>query len=709
MGFPDSDSENGESPSTAITNSEHIQEDNKEVILLSSDNDSESSAQVSPLLHPSQSPTLTAQSKQQAQPARKRTVRGFTSSGSDTDYAPHKRRSRHEKFEYTALDRNNVKTEDGETSEPADISRVEMILRAAWKLADKIATASDPSFSQHVEQGDDREMDEDDSDFYEDYEYDANYLLGGEFEELSLLPRTERLDVNYKSRIDASYQASTRNALMYQTRILQERSKTDERLQRRSNSKRHVPKRVGRLELEFITNAVADTIKTLKPVDWEDIARHGLNKMQLAIIKSYQCATTFNYSSASVVDMAMKVDGSKVRIAIANVATQDEYNRAGNLVFCEVENQICKHMRGHEYPATGGLPSRTATVKDVKLSYSKNFMYSGSDDGKTKIWDADDGSLLHTIHDYENSHVNRLAVIEDSIYHEDVFASCSSHGGINIYKIDNEAGVEGQDNMTSGNDYQHGQIVFYDANASNGAGDIGFRSVCSKTVPRSVSCLSFSSSGQFLICGTSGRTLGEDDERGDGIVRVFQTKAAKEVQSVLTQHSDVNLVDFSPCENYIISCSHTNEIAVFDRRFLPPPKTYKPLHVFKHQDAENDESNVGITSALWWPTFRQGGLGCSSQVMIMSGGGDGCVRLWDVRRATEDAHVWSMDGRQGPVARLTASPNMEHLVIGADTGAVSIFTVDQGLVSQYENKPMRLYEGDREDQDEDSDNENNEL
>lgn len=39
---------------------------------------------------------------------------------------------------------------------------------------------------------------------------------------------------------------------------------------------------------------------------------------------------------------------SSVKLAIANVATQDAYNRPGNLVFCDLEGGFCKHMAGHE-------------------------------------------------------------------------------------------------------------------------------------------------------------------------------------------------------------------------------------------------------------------------------------------------------------------------------------------------------------------------
>lgn len=193
-----------------------------------------------------------------------------------------------------------------------------------------------------------------------------------------------------------------------------------------------------------------------------------------------------------------------------------------------------------------------------------------------------------------------------------------------------------------------------------------------------------------MVCGTSGRTSGEEDENGDGIIRIFDVKKTKEIQSAETRHEDVNLVDFSPCGNYVISCSHTNEITVFDRRFLPPKGEYRPLHVWRHSDPENGEQHVGITSAIWSPTFRQQGLCTSSQAMLMTGGGDGCVRLWDLRAATEDAHLWSMDGRVGPIARVAASPELEHIFVGGDTGAVNVYTIDQGIVSKYERESMHF-------------------
>ncbi|KAG0097368.1 hypothetical protein BGZ93_002900 [Podila epicladia] len=637
--------------------------------------------------------------------------------------------------------------------------------------------------------------------FDEDFDYDADYILGGEFEIPSGIAPQVCMDIDYQAKMDESYQASIGQVLLYQKQVKERLRRSRETHLRPA---RNTVQNITQDELEYITWRVQECTRRLEPVDWEIIAGEanreyrsyrpipveswqrafedmismygkkpnrvsdstqfgrltrlrelggrsggrsgGLSgardRMHLALLKSYQFATTFNFSSASVVDIAIKCDGPSVKLAIANVATQDAYNRPGNLVFCDLQGGFCKHMAGHESFDETESAYKTVTVNDVKLSYSKKFLYSGGDDGKAMVWDAETGKLLDQIGEWARAspahaadylrsdqdipvHVNRVAVVEDSIAHEDIFATCSSEGGINIYKVNEDgrvcmknrplaipgakrivsslafghghfwdilvAGVEGPIIGSSCNaDHQQGQIVFFDANYITKPTDLGFRQAGHKALPRSVSCLAFSASGEFVVCGTSGRTSGDEDENGDGIIRIFDVRNTKEIQSAVTRHEDVNLVDFSPCGNYVISCSHTNEITVFDRRFLPPKAEYRPLHVWRHPDPENGEQHVGITSAIWWPTFRQQGLCTSSQAMLMTGGGDGCVRLWDLRAATEDAHLWSMNGRVGPVARVAAAPELEHIFVGGDTGAVNVFTIDQGIVSQYEREPMHF-------------------
>ncbi|KAG0334197.1 hypothetical protein BG004_000520 [Podila humilis] len=412
--------------------------------------------------------------------------------------------------------------------------------------------------------GDDDDTTESNSDFFEeDYDYHDAYLLGGELELPPVPLQGDIIDVDYRKRMDESYLASRESSL---------------------------------------------------------------DQMQLSILNNHRLATSFNYSSGSVVDIA--------------------------------------------------IMTTTVTVKDVRVSYSNKFLYSGADDGKVIVWDADNGDLIERIDGHTRGPINRIAVSEEPLNNEDLFATCSS-GGVNdegrVCRTNRPLQV-GHNRCVSS--LAFGRGYFWDV-------------------------LVAAVEGNYVACGTSGRTCGSDDEKGDGIVHIYDVRTTLPFQQAMTRHEDVNLVDFSPCENYIISCSHTNETAVFDRRFLPNAKEYRPLHVFKHQDSESDELGAGITSALWWPTFNQRGLGLgtSSQAMLLTGGGDGCGRLWDLRRATEDAQVWAIDGKVGPLARMVGSPDLDHLVFGGDTGAVNIFTIDQGIVAKYSSRSMRLLDDDDMDRD----------
>ncbi|KAI1315602.1 hypothetical protein EDD11_000612 [Mortierella claussenii] len=608
----------------------------------------------------------------------------------------------------------------------------------------------------------------------EEYDYDADPLFEGELEISHQLREVTPIGISFVELINKSYHASRDRLLAYQQSMVHQGKKRALLTGHVRRPKISIPADFSAEEMETIFAQVTEYTKTLKPVDWGAVAnevfrftgyrrtghacldafehaighyqktpkrcRHDLTTMHSKIpvtrllamrergasqpsllkdmlllrqIKNYACATSFNYSSGSVVDMAFKP--STFKLAIANVATQDIYNRSGNLLHCDLNKGITKPLEGHQRTGTTGDQPLTVTVNDIKLSYSKNFFISGADDRKIMLWDTETGHRVNTIED-ARSRVHRVAILEDSQSGQDIFATCTSHGQIHIYALDEDgqvltrnkeldapggkrsissisfgyghfwdclaAGMEGVD-RSSNNDGLHGQIAFYDANylVRKSVGDLGFRQAATGTTDRSVSSLSFSSSGKYLVCGTSGRSTAGDDEKGDGIVRVFDVEHAKEIESAVSGHEDVNLVDFSPCEQYVISCSHNNEVAVFDRRWMTGP----PLHRLHHINKEDDDSNAGITSALWWPR----GLG-TSQTMLVTGGGDGAVKLWDIRRATEDTEIWSFEANLGPIARLSSSPSFEHLVVGGDTGAVSVYTPDHGIISQYHDRPMAM-------------------
>ncbi|KAF9153266.1 hypothetical protein BG015_003738 [Linnemannia schmuckeri] len=612
-------------------------------------------------------------------------------------------------------------------------------------------------------------LDDAGEDSEQEYEYEADYLLGGSMEMVQITTRVVPKSVDYVELMNKSYRESKSKNLAYQYHLENRNTQAEFGPNASKRARIEVPEGVTSIEMDRIISQVAMFTNRGVPVDWKAVARYGyrrnetvcqeafesaiglypmtprqaipswisvqnrvsvrsllglreLGRFRLPLIKdhlllhatrTYRPVTSFNFSSGSVVDMALKT--STMKLAIANVATQDSYNRKGNLFHCDLDNGISRKLEGHTRFDQRFNQEMEVTVNDIKLSNSQNFFISGSDDHKTMIWNAESGVLMNTIGE-QTSRVTRVAIQEHSKDNQDVFATGSADGTVKIYALDDKGlikvgngtlarsggkrcissisfgfhhywdvvavGFEGADGQKDGAGGKQGLIAIYDANTMQKSldGDLGYRLGASRVTDKSVSCLSFSPSGTQLVCGTSGRASAEDDEKGDEVLRVIDLQTSKVVESANSGHEDVNLVDFSPCQRYLISGSNTNETAVFDRRHLK-----RVLHRLRHSERNDDQGHAGITSALWWQTS------CStSQSMLMTGGGDETVRLWDLRRASEDTEIWNLDTSIGPIARMITPPSMEHLVIGSDTGAVNIYSIDDSMVAKYKHKGMTL-------------------
>ncbi|KAF9924759.1 hypothetical protein FBU30_005309 [Linnemannia zychae] len=618
----------------------------------------------------------------------------------------------------------------------------------------------------------DFKMDEDSQEclYDDDYDYEADYHMGGLVEIPQMTTRVAPKSIDYADLMNKSYFESRNRNLSYQYCLENRNTQSEYHPRSVKRPRIEIPDDITNMELERIIYRVAMFTERGEPVNWKTVVSDVLEytgyqrlesecqeAFELAIglypktpqrptpswismqskisirnllglrelgskcrpiikdhmlfhmTKSYRKVTSFNFSSGSVVDMALKT--STMKLAIANVATQDSYNRKGNLFHCDLEKGTSKKLEGHTRFDQRLEQEMEVTVNDIKLSNSQNFFISGSDDHKTMIWNAETGALLNTIGEH-TSRVTRVAVVEHAKDGQDVFATGSSDGTLKIYALDEEGlisasnasparygkrcissisfgyhhfwdcmavGYEGTDGQKDGTG---GKVAFFDANTMQKVieGDLGYRAVTSSQTDRSVSCLSFAMSGDLVVCGTSGRASGDDDEKGDGLLRVIDIKTSKTVQIGSSEHEDVNLVDFSPCMRYLISGSNTNETVVFDRRVMS-----KVLHRLRHSARNDDQGHAGITSALWWSSNNN-----TSQSMLMTGGGDETVRLWDLRRATEDTEIWNLDTNIGPIARMIAPPSKEHLIVGSDTGAVNFYSIDDGMVARYKDRGMTL-------------------
>ncbi|OCH96515.1 hypothetical protein OBBRIDRAFT_7642 [Obba rivulosa] len=84
--------------------------------------------------------------------------------------------------------------------------------------------------------------------------------------------------------------------------------------------------------------------------------------------------------------------------------------------------------------------------------------------------------------------------------------------------------------------------------------------------------------------------------------------------------TETNRIVYSPDGLHLALAFANNTAHVYDSRYLRS----EPLHFLEHE-GEEKENTYGIVEAQW-----------TEEVGLVTGGADGCVRLWDVRRSSED-------------------------------------------------------------------------
>ncbi|KZT06861.1 WD40 repeat-like protein [Laetiporus sulphureus 93-53] len=130
---------------------------------------------------------------------------------------------------------------------------------------------------------------------------------------------------------------------------------------------------------------------------------------------------------------------------------------------------------------------------------------------------------------------------------------------------------------------------------------------------------------------------------------------------------DVNALQFSPDGIYLAVARSDNTVHIFDSRKL----TRGALHVFSHEYGDVDEKHCfGVVNALWVDGTAQG-------LSLVTGGADGCIRSWDVRRASNDPSNGVVLARHdrdiGYFALGDPYKNEKPLLVGENSGIVTIY------------------------------------
>ena len=88
---------------------------------------------------------------------------------------------------------------------------------------------------------------------------------------------------------------------------------------------------------------------------------------------------------------------------------------------------------------------------------------------------------------------------------------------------------------------------------------------------------------------------------------------------------DINRATFEPGGVYLALARSDNTTHIYDSRYLN-----KAVSIFAHEQGDTTQDTFGVVQAQWTSSFDTRRLG------LLTGGIDGCVRLWDHRRSQDD-------------------------------------------------------------------------
>jgi len=181
--------------------------------------------------------------------------------------------------------------------------------------------------------------------------------------------------------------------------------------------------------------------------------------------------------------------------------------------------------------------------------------------------------------------------------------------------------------------------------------------------------------GQRLALFTRGRLASNtlriyDIGRKNGRQPIFSCDLAEFAQEGVDDDGEVNCAAFSPDGIFLAVARNDNVVHVYDSRNLERGVLYSFQHNYPNREVAGFKG-FGIVEAQWVTSFDGRGLG------LVSGGNDGCVRLWDVRQAADSpANGRVIAETDFDIAHFSIgdkSKGEAPLVVGDSGGGISIF------------------------------------
>lgn len=443
----------------------------------------------------------------------------------------------------------------------------------------------------------------------------------------------------------------------------------------------------------------------------------ALNRWPKSLTERYNLRRTLTWKGASndVLNLAWSPDGSKFAVGAAAQCDEHnmQYNRSNNLILGDYTRKTIKELPDHREPYPVANHNNSHLYMSVTaVQWFDDILYTSSYDKTVKIWDVSsyaNASCQMTLrHNHKVQIMARspknaslLATGTDSTLHlwqfDSVNPTCLSLDYMAQRLTRNPRAIKEADFTPSSLAWGLSPLTedllvvgfsgrsYYDGDACRegllAAWKVAQDSLVPVPVPLQPNAQNIFDvkSHPFLPWLATGSSVSAVGTNGTGrdirsLVRIYEPsnkpRCAIEFDCPAL---DINDVSFCPVDRLHISASCTDGITyVWDFR-----KPSEILHRLCHGDAINqldeeltrEQADVGVRVALW---------GNGSDEFI-TGGSDGILRSWDIRRAPEDVYVRDIAVIEDEIMSGAWSPDKSTLLIGDAAGGVHI--LEPGLSS----------------------------
>ncbi|KAF3396215.1 Rik1-associated factor 1 [Penicillium rolfsii] len=414
---------------------------------------------------------------------------------------------------------------------------------------------------------------------------------------------------------------------------------------------------------------------------------------------------TWKGASGDVSALAWSPDGAKFVTGAS--AKSDEYNRRNTLLFGDISQNTLHELPDHNIPQT--INATTAddlqfpTVSTVKWVHRQ--LYTGSYDHTVKVWNTDPISspvtptCLATL-----GHDSSVRVMDVSESMPHLVATGTENSFILWNLLDRTLNPQPlqihRDPRQKANVVLEPTVLGWGQNEATKHYLVGgmteavtsefkvplcghlamWRVAESSIEPRRVKPDSQNifdlkwhpTMPKFAIGSTYSQSMNLP-LRSKSVVQLFDIESdgrAVLVGKCACSAMDMNEITFCPMDSTFVTASCTDgSTYVWDSRF-----DSKPIHKLSHGPSviplpsgySREVTDFGVKMALWGTTMDQ----------FYTGGSDGVLKQWDIRRATEDALVANVANLGDGITSGAFSPDKSQLLLGTNGGAVHVLSCE---------------------------------